>query len=416
MNASLQQQKKRKAVIPPASGLVILIGLLPVIFGFGRVTAQSETQSDDTPVERSRESIKSYTKSITIHSVNFEDINRTKPNEDASQYDEMIPNVPTVNDSDFSGKNVQPNLFPIRKLPSKENNENEEDANRKVSGWGWLADDIANKRESKKKDEKVVNDEGESFPGEDPLRLQGREKEKTFFMDSSFEPAKPDSALLRPTRDDKKGDNTRNRDRSADGQYKDRRNPDEGEVRNQTQEKETSDDARGLVMRDPFAPQQEETETRFGDRNWSLGGTGESVFDSRKADRSVDVDRERSRPLSNSSAGILSENQSSRLIGDAESDSSRMSSAWTGYSSDSIFNAGGGYTPQGIGSAGSDSLFSGAGVFGGGSVGSIITPAHSTLGGLPSFSSSSYDASPAGSSLESKRFESDNPTPSALPW
>jgi hypothetical protein len=84
-----------------------------------------------------------------------------------------------------------------------------------------------------------------------------------------------------------------------------------------------------------------------------------------------------------------------------------------------VFSGGGGYTPRGVGSSGSDRLFSGAGVLGGGGGGGFapMDSGFSSAGGIAPIGGSSIGSLPtSGSSLNNSSLGSDRPNPSALPW
>jgi len=388
--------------------------------------AQSKSDDPAVPAERSRESLKTYSKPITVHSVSFEDVQRMKDESKSSSYDAMIPDLPSSLDNSGSDQRFQQPLnAPVRKPMSEEELEEDENGElNKQSGWGWLADDINKTRKSKEETNKNVNEkdsgeEGDESSGEqDTLSRDKKEKtgENTFFMDSTFTPASRDNSVLRPLREDEKSESKKSRDRMTDNNKPGENVPDQPDQEEAAAEEASNSQSPGLAMRDPFAPPEKKEEAKFGERNWSQDGSGESIFSSREAYRAAtEVDDDRDRTAIIGSGSIHSDNQLGRLVGDAASDSTRMSAAWTGYSSDSIFNAGGGYTPSSVGSAGSDSLFSGAGVFGGNSAASFVTPAQSSLGTISPLDNSSF-STPSSSSLGSERIGTENATPSALPW
>jgi hypothetical protein len=411
--------QKNLAVAAIIGGLMVLV----IAFTASPAGAQSASEDSGTPVERSRESLKTYSKPITIHSVSFEDVQKMNDESKSSRYDAMIPDVPSSYDDSAPSQGFQqPLKAPARSPKSDDEMPDEEDEQDKKSGWGWLADDINKTRKSK--DETTRHDDrtdtGESDTGkpsdEDSSLTNGKKKtdENKYFMDSSFNTESRENSILRPLREDKKSETEKSRDRMSDNNEQDENNPDQATSVEASDVDDSASRSPGLAMRDPFAPPDKKEEAKFGERNWNQSGSGDSIFSSREAYRAAtEFDRDGAGDIV--SGGFRSDNQLERLVGDAASDSTRMSSAWTGYSSDSIFNAGGGYTPSSVGSAGSDSLFSGAGVFGGNSAASFVTPAQSSLGTFSPAENSAFGF-PSSSSLGSERIGTDSVTPSALPW
>jgi hypothetical protein len=375
--------------------VMAITGLLALLYlSMFKTVAQNEPTGTGEPAQRSSESIKTYSKSITVHSVSMEDIKRTESAAEKSRFESMIPKVPDENISSLPGNNMQPlKTLPSRKPQSDDDNLEDDE---KSTGWGWLADDIAKNRESKKDSEKKkkadesAKGETDPLPGEDPLDLEGKQerKDNVRFTDKSFGTKLKDTSPLHPMREEKNDKRDKGLDRPTISDDNTDRATAANELPDESAEYTTETSSPGLVMRDPFTSREKTTSTPFGDRNWGM----DSATSFRPAEQNV------------------------KLIGDVDGNASRLSSSWSGYSSDSLFSGGGGYTPLGVGSENSDSLFSGAGVFGGGSAGSVITPGQSALGGISSGGDSSLGVAPSRSSFDNKDLDSGFQLPSALPW
>ncbi|HMP91067.1 MAG TPA: hypothetical protein PJ991_12760 [Kiritimatiellia bacterium] len=308
--------------------------------------------------------------------------------------------------------NLAPNVSADRPLPipvatpRTPRREDEEREDRFSSGWGWLADDIMSKRRDQEASiaerEAEVEDERNSPETGSIFSTERKADAPLFFMSPTFQPGENERAserseTTRETSAEWHTDATRTRTENTDIDMNDRYGRNDRE--------QTSS---GLEIRDPFA-RQNNSEISSRDRA-QFPGMGDDVF-SRQVS-SVDMERERM----DRSSRFQSEPSASRIIGDARSDSSRFTSPWSGHSSDSIFNAGGGYMPSGVGLGANDQVFSGAGVFGGDSIFS------------PSFSGTSYGErqsiggigiqtpSDGGGFSGGSRMDSDRSLPRALPW
>jgi len=360
-----------------------------------------------------RSKLKTYTsKQVTVHTFDDDDSPLAAFRDPDSTQNDLIPKVPDSlrgrENSLESMVDARPNV-PVRNRKSEEELFDEEEKEKVSTGWGWLADDIAKSKLSK---EKVDKDSGQTETekeDEEEDERQAAEKKKEdsadkdksrdyFFMNQSFGVKEEDrdplsrSALREDEQDMYRDKNQQNDDKTNEEQRE------EVAAENRASEtwRATAEESRAtdLGARDPFN-QREDGRPLFSDDAWGF---------SRDADLSSRREENYNR-----------EDQSMRIVGDAENDSRRMSVGWTGYSSDSLFNSGGGYTPRGVGSSGEDSLFSSAGVFENSAVG--VVPIVSSSGEGRSLSSESSFGTPSYSSpVGNNRSDPEFSTPRALPW
>ena len=306
-----------------------------------------------------------------------------------------------------------PNLFGDAPLPLPTamqrgaRRDNEEDEDRLSTGWGWLADDIMASRRNQEttplEDEEEQKQDAPSSTTSSIFSAGEKSEEaQHFFINPSFQPGGAERAdersVLRESGVDWQSESTRERTDFTDTSTLDSDN-----------EREGGRAPSALEMRDPFSPAAR-VDSGFGESTRFAERTDDPFSRFRETATSFD------RGGMQDTGRFREEERSPRIIGDARSDSSRLTSPWTGYSSDSIFNAGGGYTPSGIGSGGSDPAFSGSGVFGGDSMFSVSTPSAGLSGGMP-IGGSGISQPALGSSSGSARQEADRtPAPRVLPW
>ncbi len=364
-------------------------------------------------LERSIESTRTYNKPLAVHAFNLP-FERDVTPDGPTGHEQLMPNA--LPDDRWSSKPLeQSRMIQVpRTMPGKTTEEDEEE-DRARTGWGWLADDIMSNRKpdgpGRKKDTDNRKDLGkrDELPDEekdedDPAKLSGRGDRDAPGKSSLMSMDEGRNSMMRPLYDfGKSGNDDRGRDRRSSPEERTdaERNPsdvDQGYEEDEYGEQKPQ--VAGLDARDPFVSSTEQDRPVFGSREWSFGESDTSVFRSRES-------------IAADSSGAFS----SRIVGDAASDASRLSSAWSGYASDSVFSGGGGYTPSGVSAAGSETLFSGAGVFGGGVGSSLINPIEPSSGGIAPLGGSSIGGLPSGSSsIGSGSFGGDRTTPSALPW
>jgi len=306
----------------------------------------------------------------------------------------LIPKIaPSLSPNFF---NEQADLRPSPSFRGAQRNKDADKADedeKQSTGWGWLADDIMTKRKDresaeKQEKEKVEDDERLGIKDEESAGKTASEKgreEQHYFINPSFRADNIDGSFQRSVLNDDSvgGKNDQDRDRAANEQI----SLSEAENKNAADRATAEAAASVLEIRDPFA-RDETREIRFEESSWSFGQADESTR-------------------------FQSDSRSSRVIDDAMNDASRISTPWSGYASDSIFNAGGGYTPRGIGSGGSDPVFSGSGVFGGDAMFSVSSP---SIDGGYSSGGSSIALPSSASPLGTSGFDADRATPRALPW
>ena len=408
-------------------GIVVVLGLIALGFVTMLVAlvrapkmAKSDGADSVAPVARSRESLRTYNKPLEVHAFSF-GVDPAEAPAPEGQHDYLMPDAPepssmdTMSTGPFNAAPTQP----MRK-PSKNNDLLAEEDEKAGSGWGWLADDIMSPRAlpgekrgldpvTAKKDTPL--DEEKDADENDPRRQAARPRENDPFSLSADQ-----NPVLRPLRD-LESERADEQDRANRSVGVDRQSP-SGENSDDLSEagrEQAENRAAGLVMRDPFARDASEDRPAFGSRDWSFGSGEESSFQRRDVEAYESRDVEAARGIS--SLGGQFDDRSGRIVGDAVSDASRLSSAWSGYASDSVFSGGGGYTTRGVGSSGSDRLFSGSGVLGGGGGFAPMDSGYSPAGGIAPIGGSSIGSLPtSGSSLNNSSLGSDRPNPSALPW
>jgi hypothetical protein len=410
-------------------GIYIVLGL--IAFGFvamlvalarsPRMDESEVTEAVDAPVERSRESVRTYNKPLSIHAFGFATDPMEAP-ESNDQHKHLVPDAPTSDRSDamMSEAFSPPPAQPMRKPGAEKDFLADDEEDKLGSGWGWLADDIMSTR-NPKDDRFRSNTRAETNQDVPDAEERDAQEESARTRDADSDPSRFDVNATVSGSSDRDPLMKPLRDLAADrsGQPADSRSSDSEESQQDERDVQREGDrSAGLVMRDPFARDASSDRPVFGSRDWSFGGDEESAMRSR-TEREQDP-RETARERSGSIGSIAPQfdDRSGRLIGDAASDASRLSAGWSGYSSDSIFTGGGGYTPRGVGTRGSDSLFSGSDVFGGSAVFSGISAMDSTAGGITPIGGSSIGSLPTsgGSSLNSSGLGGDRPNPSALPW
>jgi hypothetical protein len=409
-------------------GIVVVLGL--IAFGFIAMLvalarapqlAKSDGAEAAVPVERSRESVRTYNKPLEVHAFSF-GVDPDEAPAPEGKHDHLMPDAPdkSIENTMSTGPfNAAPNP-PMRKTAKDDDLLADED-NKKGSGWGWLADDIMSPRalpgEKRRGDSMAAKDQQPPEKEEDADEDDPRRQAVRPAANDPFSRSSDQSPLLRPLRDleNERSDERERADRSVGV---DRQNPrgENSDDLDAAGREQAENRAAGLVMRDPFARDTSEDRPAFGSRDWSTFGSGqESSFQRRDVEAYESRNVEAARGIG--SLGGQFDDRSGRIVGDAVSDASRLSSAWSGYASDSVFSGGGGYTPRGVGSSGSDRLFSGAGVMGGGGGFIPMDTGASSAGGIAPIGGSSIGSLPtSGSSLNNSSLGSDRPNPSALPW
>jgi len=414
--------------------LAALLGLI----GIGFITMliavltfkAPDNQLTKKPVEEAvgplRSKTKTYTsKQMTIHTFNDENAPLAAFRDPDKSQNDLIPDVP----ASLRGKetSLDAMLDPRLSAPAR-NKKAEEDLlaeeEEKVStGWGWLADDIAkskmtresegDKSKQQKADEEDQDEEDDRLAAEKKKEASGDKDQNKdyFFMNHSFEEnaSRTDPLSRSALRED---DRNASSDTDRDG---------EGKSDEERKEESASQDKASEAWRASAAGNQE---TGMGERDpFGRREDGQRVFsdDSWGFSRDADLSSRREENAATAATALRREedygqvDQSMRLIGDADNDAGRMSVGWTGYSSDSMFNSGGGYTPRGVGSSGGESLFSGAGVFNNSSDG-IVIPIASSSGGGSLSTESSFGTPSYSSPIGNTRSGTEIATPRALPW
>lgn len=336
---------------------------------------------------------------------------------------DVVPDTQRGRETSFDSMMDMRPTMPVRNARAEEDLLAEEEE-KVTTGWGWLADDIAKSRSGKDKTDgssgqkKTDDAENADEEAEEDERLAAEknkeEDEKSregqiFFMNEAFESAsaKNDPLSRSALRDE-------NRDRYiATDSDRDERSQEEMD------EEAVAEDKAGESWR---ASADETREGDLGRRDAFSRADGQRLFADDAWGFSREADLSSRRVENSATAAALAraeenqrEDQSMRIIGDADNDARRMSVGWTGYASDSMFNSGGGYTPRGVAVSGGDSLFSGAGVFDNASAG-IVMPISPSSEGLSAPAGSSLDASSFSTPIGGSRSATEISTPRALPW
>lgn len=367
----------------------------------------ADPREEAAKLRKVRQSPRFYHTSMNVHP--FADDPRNRPNRSSSETtDEMIPEIPEAEMSAPNPIDTMSNFRPVRPMRPVDRSDDpmaddEDETSGAKSGWGWLADDIAANRgpvkdgAEKPKNERVEKDDDDpekkerdaARKSDDERREERQREDRAYFKDDAYgsRAEKKADPYMRPVLADQ-DEKTRERGEELD-EYGDARAESE-----QNRRDTTLDDRKDpMQVRDPFAAGRESS-TLFGSRESGFG----SADSMRGAGWSEgEVRRE--------STFGFQDDQSARVMRDAES-SARISA----YSSDSVFNNGAGYTPQGVSAYGADSAFSGSGAFGG--FGS--TPGSAADSGASSFTPL---ATPNIQSFDAQRNAQEAlPTPRALPW
>lgn len=445
-------------------GLVAVLGL--ILFALAatavRVLRAPETPDMAAPAAwpgepsagGARASVRDYSKPLTLHTgtEGAPGGNLVTPSDDAD-HRYLIPDAPEEAWSrDPLAGELAPRLpAPASRKPRPDQGEEDEGEDDlfsgprpEKSGWGWLADDILSTRNRKdepttrtpgsqrdnrtdRREEDRAEEEDPLADDRDPLRQAAGgddERDRSAYRSLNLDETGIRSPLAGVLREYEREDRSSQRDRdtrpSDRGDSADRDDrvgaTREGEpTENPSMENAPSPEG-PLAMRDPFARSAEGDRPAFGARDWSFNNADDGFARQRDTESFTGT-----APSPGGSAGGAAgwlDSGSGRIVGDAASDASRYSSAWSGYASDSMFSGGGGYTPQGVSALGSDALFSGAGVFGGGVGSSVFTPLESSSGGLAPLGGSSLGGGlpTSGSSFDTSPLGGERTTPSALPW
>lgn len=415
-------------------GIYVVLGL--IAFGFvamlvalarsPRMVKSETTESVEAPVPRSRESVRTYNKPLSIHALGIAEDPMETP-ESSDPHAHLIPDAPTDDHaaSPVSGPFPAPPAQPMRTSTADKDFLADDGEDSTKTGWGWLADDIESKRRPAGDLAGAKNLDQENQPRTDEAD-SGEQNNPAYSGIQTLEPSLfgVHSSAIGPADRDPLSKPLRELETSArpetSGLVEGPRSPEaktsEGDERN---EQRVEDRSAGLVMRDPFARDESSDRPAFGASGWTFGGDEESAMRSRSG-REEEDPREVARERAGTIGSITPQfdDQSGRLVGDAVSDASRLSSGWSGYASDSVFSGGGGYTPRGVGAVGSDSLFSGSGAFGGSAAFSGIGSVNSSAGGISPIGGSSIGSLPTSgdSSLNNSGLGGDRSNPSALPW
>ncbi|HMO03739.1 MAG TPA: hypothetical protein PKC67_03390 [Kiritimatiellia bacterium] len=429
-------------------GLVALLGLigfgfLAMVVALVRAPAPpsvlDEQDRSVAPAERSRESLRTYNAPLTVHSFRF-GVDPEDDPVDVDRHRHLVPDAPEAAWSSTGDAMPARRPMPSVRKPLTPEEEDLLDTRpgSSLPSWGWLADEVNNRRDGfPSTGQRRANDA--SSPGKrgmdnaardarkaadaddeedmDPMQAGRTERRGALERSSEWEQSDATGPLLRPVRDlerERDDRKARNDPRSADARDRSSaRNDDEENESGQREEEQTSSTA-GLVMRDPFAP-NEERPAPFGSGSWTMERG--DVFAGGRGLRERDV----TLPTRDEAAGRLSgirggfEEPGGRLVGDAATDASRLSAGWSGYASDSVFIGGGGYTPQGVRAIGSEPLFSGSSALGG-----SFSPARSDFssGAIAPIGGSGSMLTPSSgsSALTPSRSTGERANPSALPW
>jgi len=359
-----------------------------------------------------RSKVKAYTsKQMTVHTFDKDDTPLAAFRGPDSTQSDLIPNVPDSLRGQDSSLNSMMDIRPNVPIRNKQEEDffAEEEEDRDSTGWGWLADDIAKSKTTKEKGDKKADqkmkDEEEEEEEDDRLAAEKKKEESAdkdkskdyFFMNQSFGVNDADRdplsrSALREDERDMYSDKNQQEDKKTN---EEQRNETAAENRASEIWRASAEESRAadLGKRDPFN-QREDGRPVFSDDTWGFS-------------RDADISSRREE-------NYQREDQSMRIIGDADNDARRMSVGWTGYSSDSMFNSGGGYTPRGVGSSGEDSLFSSAGVFENSA--GIVTPIASSSDSKSLSPQSSFGTPSYSSPIGDNRSGTEIATPRALPW
>lgn len=427
-------------------GLMALLGLigfgfLSMVVALLRAPAvpplRDAAEPEGAAVERTRESLRTYSAPLTVHRYEF-GVEPEEKTVDPDEHRHLMPDAPDpVRASGGSPMMALPT--PPMLKPADQDDEDRDGANDPfgMGGWGWLAKDVASSRRDDPRAGRMGREttdrtarggvpdvsqrdaEEDAEDPDDPFTAARSDRRGALDRADEWEREAATGPMLRPM-----GEAGRERDEARE-----RRNDraDEGnrqgrDDRDGSRTTEGEDDESGrettpsvLAMRDPFAP-SEDRPAPFGSGSWSFGArdavvTGSGVREDRaEEDRRVAEAGGRLESI----RGAFDE-PGERLVGDAATDASRLSAGWSGYASDSVFVGGGGYTPQGVRAIGAEPLFSGSSTLGG-----SFTPARSEfssgvmtpIGGGGSLVAPSSGSSP----LATPRDTGERANPSALPW
>lgn len=423
-------------------GLIALLGLigfgfLSMVIALLRAPAtpplrDAEAAGTASKVERTRESLRTYSAPLTVHQYTF----GVEPEEkagDPDQHRHLMPDAPDPVRAS-AGNPMMALPTPAMIAPADPDEDEEADAfgfgGQGAPGWGWLANDIRSSRreqgfpggrEAERPGRGRDRDEADASMDEedpdDPFSAARTERRGVLERAGEWEREGATGPLLRPmveTGRERDEARARRDDRADDDVRKARDDRNEARTMDEDAAEDTATPS-VLAMRDPFAA-SEDRPAPFGSGSWSFGERDAVVTGSGVRDEGVDAARREAEAGGRleSIRGAFDE-PGNRLVGDAATDAARLSAGWSGYASDSVFLGGGGYTPQGVRAIGSEALFSGSSTLGG-----SFSPARSEfssgvmtpIGGSGSLIAPSSGASP----LAAPRDTGVRANPSALPW
>ncbi len=426
-------------------GLMALLGLIG--FGFlSMVVAllrtpstpplRDVTEPERAAVERTRESLRTYSAPLTVHSYTF-GVEPEEKNVDPDEHRHLMPDAPDPVRASAGNPMMALPAPPMLK-PQDSDDEDREGANDPfgIGGWGWLANDVVSSR----RDEPLAGRLGresmdrtarggmpetsrqdaddDSEDTDDPFTAARSDRPGALDRAGEWERDAATGPLLRPMEaGGGERDEARDRpnDRADDGTQRARDEREETSATDE-QDEEAGQEATPsvLAMRDPFAP-SEDRPAPFGAGSWSFGARDAVVTGSGVRDAETGDEREAETGGRLESIRGAFDEPADRLVGDAATDAARLSAGWSGYASDSVFLGGGGYTPQAVTAIGSEPLFSGSSTLGG-----SFNPARSEFssGGITPIggSGSLIEPSSGVSPLATPRESGVRANPSALPW